>query len=141
MPHSRTTTPNWHPPTLQIKRTKHQACFADIVGAPFRPGKFEILADDCFNEPWLAYEADCRDSQTLEYVGARRYFVDHLLGVAVTTKDETHFITYFHEHFDLPHGVRPPRNASVGQREFEYRKQLDLDIKSKKLRSLKTLTE
>jgi hypothetical protein len=144
MPHSRTTTPSWHPSTLRTKRAKHQACFADILGihsAHFPPGKFEILAGECYETPWLAYEADCRDSQTREFVGARRYFVDPMLGVAVTTKNEAHFITYFHEDFDLPHGVRPPRNSSSGQRELEYRRQLDLDVKSTKMRSLKPLAE
>ena len=144
MPHSRTTTPSWHPSTLRTKRAKHQACFADILGIPvdhFPRGKFEILAGECYETPWLAYEADCHDSQSAEYVGTRRYFVDHMLGLAVTTKAETHFITYFHEDFNLPHGVRPSRNASAGQRELEYRKQLDIDLKSKKLRSLKPLAE
>ena len=144
MPHRRTKTPIWHPPTLRKKRSDHQACFEEILGIPgahFPPGKFEILAGDCYETHWLAYEADCRHSQTREYQGLRHYFVDEMLGLAITTADETDFITYFHEDFDLPHGVRPPRNASAGQRELEYRKQLDLDVKSTKMRSLKPLAE
>jgi len=144
VPHSRTTTPSWHRPTLQKKRVAHQACFADLLGIPlahFPPGKFEVLADACYEEHWLAYEADCRDKETREFVGLRRYFVDHMLGLAVTTHDESRFVTYFHEDLDLPHGKRPEPNASVGQRKLEYLSQLDRDQKTTKLRSVKILTE
>jgi hypothetical protein len=142
MAHTRCTTPSWNPHTLRKKRDDHAACFADILGMPlarFPPGKFEILADDCYAKHWLAYEADCRDKDTREYVGPRHYFVDQMLGLAVTTNDETRFVTYFHEDFDLSHGVRPPRNASAGQRELEYRAQLEVDKKSTKIRYVKIL--
>lgn len=142
MPRHRSSTPDWHPPTLQRKTDDHKACFADIFGMTvgnFPNGKFAILADDCFENHLLAYEADCRHRDTLEYVGCRHYFVDHMLGVAITTPDEAYFVTYFHEDFDLPHGVRPPRGASTGQRELEYRKQLELDQRTTKMRAVKFL--
>jgi hypothetical protein len=142
MPRKRSRTPRWHPPTLQKKRADHQACFADIFGVPlaaFPPGKFELLSEECYETHWLAYQADCRHNDTREYVGPRHYFVDHMLGVAVTTCDESYFVTYFHEDFDQAHGVRPARGASAGQRELEYRKQLDLDQKTTKLQAMKLL--
>jgi len=142
MPHARSATPNWNQTTLRKKRRDHEACFADIFATPlgrFPAGKFQILADECYENHWLAYEADCRDKDSREYVGLRHYFVDHMLGLAVTTCDEAHFITYFHEDFDLRHGVRPPRNASVGQKQLEYRKQIELDLQSTKMRALKIL--
>jgi hypothetical protein len=144
MPHKRSTTPSWHPSTLRKKRADHQACFADILGFPlaaFPPGKFPLLADECYETHWFAYEADYRDKDDRQYVGLRHYFVDHMLGLAVTTCDEAHFITYFHEDFDLPHGVRPSPNASAGQRELEYRMQLEHDKNSTKLRHFKVLAK
>ena len=142
MPHARSTTPVWHRPTLRKKRNDHAACFADILGKPeheITEGKFEILAEECHEKHWLRYEADCRDKDTREYVGVRHYCVDEMLGLAVTTPDEARFVTYFHEDFDLPHGVRPPRNASFGQRQLEYRLQLERDQRSTKMRDLKIL--
>ena len=142
MHHSRATTPQWNSTTLRKKRAAHAACFADILGTPlahFPDGKFELLADACYEHYWLAYEADCRDKTTSEYVGMRHYFVDDMLGLAITTPDEAHFITYFHEHFDQQHGVRPPRNASAGQRILEYKAQITRDQKSTIMRSYKPL--
>lgn len=142
MPHTRSTTPKWDRPNLRDHHVKHAACFADIKGLRLEEvseGRFEIYSDECYEDSWLRYEADCRHDTTLEYVGLRHYFVNDDLAVAITTRDEGHYISFFHEHFDRTHGLRPASNASVGQRQLEYRKQLAVDVETTKTRSLKLL--
>ncbi len=142
MPHASSKMPMWSRTNLTRHRVKHASCFADIHNVPLSAitdGKFEILSNDCFEKPMLSYAGDYRDSQSREYVGPRHYFVDCELGVAATTSDERYFVTFYHEHFDRPHGVRPLRSASEGQRQLEYEQAIERDIDSRKLRSFRRL--
>lgn len=142
MPHTRLTTPKWDRANLQRHHAKHASCFADIKGLRLEQvteGRFEIYSDECCENSWLRYEADCRHDTTREYVGLRHYFVNDDLAVAITTRDEGYYISFFHEHFDRDHGVRPARKASVGQRQLEYQKQMAIDVETTKTRSLKLL--
>lgn len=142
MPHARSTTPKWHAANLHEHHRKHAACFADIknlaVGA-VSAGRYEIYSDECYEHHWLRYEADCLHDKKPVYVGLRQYFVNDDLAVAITSIDEANYVTFFHEHFDHAHGIHPPKGASVGQRHLEYRKQLDRDVETKKIRSLRLL--
>ena len=142
MPHVRSTAPAWAPANCTRHRRKHAPCFSDIYNVPLptiSDGKFELYSIACYEQPWLSYAGDYKDAHTREYVGLRHYFVDDTLAVAVTTSDERRFVTFYHEHFDLPHGVRPPRHASTGQRQLEYKQAVDRDIASRKLQSYKSL--
>jgi hypothetical protein len=142
MPHARSKMPRWRRVNLTTHRVKHARCFADIHNVPLATisdGKFEIYSNECFEEPMLSYAGDYKDAQTREYVGVRHYFVDCNLGVAATTSDERYFITFYHEHFDRPHGHRPKRSATEGQRKLEYEQAIEQDIATRKLREFKRL--
>ena len=142
MPHARSKMPMWRRQNLTLHRKKHASCFADIHQVPLATisdGKFEIYSNDCFEKPMLSYAGDYKDAQAREYVGVRHYFVDCKLCVAATTRDEGYFVTFYHEHFDRPHGERPERSATEGQRKLEYEQAIERDIDSRKLRYFKRL--
>lgn len=125
MPHARSKMPMWRRQNLTLHRKKHASCFADIHQVPLATisdGKFEIYSNDCFEKPMLSYAGDYKDAQAREYVGVRHYFV-----------------TFYHEHFDRPHGERPERSATEGQRKLEYEQAIERDIDSRKLRYFKRL--
>jgi hypothetical protein len=100
---------------------------------------YEQRSLEAFTDAWAEYEGEGRDVRTGEFKEARAYFVDGELLVAITDGFRRRFITCFHEHFDLPHGVVPGLAASPGDRQLAYIAMLKRDVLLDFIRELKPI--
>ncbi|HUY34591.1 MAG TPA: hypothetical protein VMV69_17740 [Pirellulales bacterium] len=124
----------WTPANLtrhhQKRITKDQGCFEDLLainGRTMTKAEYEQRSQDAVATAWGEYEAQGRDVARMSYYPKAALFVDNELVVAVTDLGRAEFLTCFHEHFDVPHGIDPGPGASLSQSQLRYKQKLQND--------------
>lgn len=124
--------PTWNPTNLRRhhreRLRKDPGCLEELLGisgSAITEAQFEAVSHQVVRDCWAEFEAQKRNARNGGYYDAAVYSVDENLITAITDKRRARFITCFHEHFDKPHGVEPPRGVSAGQRRLLYQQRLD----------------
>lgn len=126
-----------------LKRLKEdQGCFEDLLNINCRQmteSEYELRADDTVDKAWAEYECESLDNKLYEFRDSRCHFVDDDLVEAITDNFKHNFITCFHKHFALPHGIDPRSDATVGQKRLRYLRILTEKIQGKIIQKFKRI--
>jgi hypothetical protein len=101
--------------------------------------EYELRADDTVDKAWAEYECESLDNKSYEFRDSRCHFVDDDLVEAITDNFKHNFITCFHKHFGLPHGIDPRSDATVGQKRLRYLRILTEKIQGKIIQKFKRI--
>lgn len=119
-----------------------QGCFEDLLNINDRKmteSEYELRADEAVDKAWTEFECEWLDEKINEFLDLRYYFVDDELIVSITDSFKRYFITCFHKHFALPHGIDPRSDATVGQKRLRYNDMLKEKIQGKIIQKFKRI--